>query len=416
MKLSVTPEETSALMARASQARQEGRTDEATRLAQELVVREPSFGPAWNLLGILQLEGGKSSEAVQSLNCAVKVDPDPPFGWFNLAKAQRALGDRLGELQSLDSALTRDPYFLPAILAKGEVLRALHQESEALELYRLLLEGLEDTSSFPQAIQAQLVEARDFLRRDGLERLGLYLKELDKVAARYPSGDLLRARAYVENRAGMRRVYLQTPTAGHFPYLPAIEFFDRELFPWFEELERRTDDIRQELLSLWAEDDPNFRPYVAREPGAPLGEWKELNHSPRWSAYFLWENGARNDTNCARCPITTAAIEATPLLDIPGKAPTAMFSVLKSRTRIPPHTGSTNARTTIHLPLVVPPGCRFRVGAETRDWREGECWAFDDTIEHEAWNDSDSPRAILIIDGWNPLLSEAEREAVRLVG
>jgi aspartate beta-hydroxylase len=90
--------------------------------------------------------------------------------------------------------------------------------------------------------------------------------------------------------------------------------------------------------------------------------------------------------------------------------------VLQPRTTIPPHTGSTNARITVHLPLVVPPGCRFRVGGETREWREGEAWAFDDTIEHEAWNDSDSPRAILILDVWNPLLSEAERAVVRAIG
>jgi aspartyl/asparaginyl beta-hydroxylase (cupin superfamily) len=93
-----------------------------------------------------------------------------------------------------------------------------------------------------------------------------------------------------------------------------------------------------------------------------------------------------------------------------------MFSILEPRTRIPPHTGTSNVRLTVHLPLVVPPGCGFRVGAETREWREGEAWAFDDTIEHEAWNDSDQPRAILIIDAWNPLLTEAEREFVRRIG
>jgi aspartyl/asparaginyl beta-hydroxylase (cupin superfamily) len=66
--------------------------------------------------------------------------------------------------------------------------------------------------------------------------------------------------------------------------------------------------------------------------------------------------------------------------------------------------------------LVVPPDCGFRVGAETREWKEGQCWAFDDTIEHEAWNNSDQPRTILILDVWNPLLTEAEREFVRRLG
>ena len=37
---------------------------------------------------------------------------------------------------------------------------------------------------------------------------------------------------------------------------------------------------------------------------------------------------------------------------------------------------------------------------------------FDDTIEHEAWNDSDETRVILIVDVWNPLVTAAERDLV----
>ena len=52
------------------------------------------------------------------------------------------------------------------------------------------------------------------------------------------------------------------------------------------------------------------------------------------------------------------------------------------------------------------------MGGTTREWVPGQAWVFDDTIEHEAWNDSDTPRAILIFDIWNPLLSAAEREMI----
>jgi aspartyl/asparaginyl beta-hydroxylase (cupin superfamily) len=67
----------------------------------------------------------------------------------------------------------------------------------------------------------------------------------------------------------------------------------------------------------------------------------------------------------------------------------------------------------VHLPLVVPAGCAFRVGNETREWVPGKAWVFDDTIEHEAWNDSDQLRTVLIFDIWHPDLTEAERELVR---
>ena len=111
----------------------------------------------------------------------------------------------------------------------------------------------------------------------------------------------------------------------------------------------------------------------------------------------------------ARCPATAAALAHVPQAELPGRAPTAFFSILKPRTRIPPHTGVSNTRTIVHLPLIVPPGCGFRVGGETREWVEGQAFAFDDTIEHEAWNDSDEARVVLILDVWNPYLTAVER-------
>jgi len=338
-----------------------------------------------------------------------------PMGWFNRAREQSDAGDDEGALASLDAALALQAYFLPALLAKGRVLARLGRDEEGLALYRAFLPSLPDDSGFPEPLRAEIAEARARVAADSERRREAYEAALAEVAAAFPGADLRRAEAFADQRAGLRKIYVQQPTLGHFPFLPAIEYFDRSLFPWFEALESETAAIREELLSLWAEEDANFRPYVEYDRTMPANQWAELNHSPRWSAWFLWENGERNEANCARCPATAAAVERVPLLDTPGKAPSVMFSVLQPKTRIPPHTGSTNARTTVHLPLIVPEGCGFRVGAETREWREGEAWAFDDTIEHEAWNDSPQVRAILILDVWNPLLSEAEREAVRRI-
>jgi aspartyl/asparaginyl beta-hydroxylase (cupin superfamily) len=105
--------------------------------------------------------------------------------------------------------------------------------------------------------------------------------------------------------------------------------------------------------------------------------------------------------------------EVVPRCRVDGRAPTAFFSILEPNTRIPAHTGVTNTRLTVHLPLVVPPNCGFRVGATTREWIPDQAWVFDDTIEHEAWNLSDTPRAILIFDIWNPLLTAAERDLIQ---
>jgi aspartyl/asparaginyl beta-hydroxylase (cupin superfamily) len=170
--------------------------------------------------------------------------------------------------------------------------------------------------------------------------------------------------------------------------------------------------IRAELIELLASDDAGLEPYVTMPPGTPRNIWTELNNSPAWSALHLWKEGERIDGACARAPKTAKAVEALPLAGIPGRAPTVFFSILQAGKHIPPHTGVTNTRTIIHLPLIVPPGCAFRVGGETRKWREGEAFAFDDTIEHEAWNNSDQDRAVLILDCWNPHLSEHERDMI----
>jgi aspartate beta-hydroxylase len=92
-----------------------------------------------------------------------------------------------------------------------------------------------------------------------------------------------------------------------------------------------------------------------------------------------------------------------------------MFSLLAPRTRIPPHTGVANTRLVCHLPLIVPADCGFRVGATIREWKPGEAFVFDDTIEHEAWNDSDELRVVFICDLWAPALGAKEREAVAAV-
>ncbi|HEX3398220.1 MAG TPA: aspartyl/asparaginyl beta-hydroxylase domain-containing protein, partial [Steroidobacteraceae bacterium] len=212
---------------------------------------------------------------------------------------------------------------------------------------------------------------------------------------------------------GRRRIYVPEPTFMLFPYLRNYEFFERESFPWLAGVEAATDAIREELVAALSADQSGIEPYIAFDQGLPLRQWQELNHSRRWSAYFLWNQGRAEEAHIKRCPRTAEVLATVPQVDIPGRGPTAFFSILEAHTKIPAHTGVTNTRVTVHLPLIVPPGCGFRVGGETREWRVGTGWVFDDTIEHEAWNESDAPRAILIFDVWNPELTALERDLVR---
>ena len=403
-------------MKRAADARRAGRGGEARVLLEEVLATRPDHPGALNSLGLIALGDGDASGAIGYLERAARADPAAPPVWLNLAEAQRKAGDGEAELASLDRALAIDPYLLPALLRKAQALERLGRIGDASQIYRAILSSSPGEDNLPEAVRAALAHGREVVRIEGLQRAAAMAGPLAEVRAAFPEADFARVQGYADHRAGLRKVYQQQPTGSHFPYLPAFEFFDRTLFPWFADLEAATAEIARELLSLWNDGDQGFTPYVAFDATQPVNQWAELNHSPRWSAWFFHKDGERHEQNCARCPATASALEALPLLDIPGKAPTSMFSILEPRTRIPPHTGTSNVRTTIHLPLVVPQGCGFRVGAETREWRVGEAWAFDDTIEHEAWNDSDKPRAILIIDAWNPLLTEAERAVVRAIG
>lgn len=406
----------SELYARAAEAWDEGRHEAAAELLETLVESDPGHSVALNTLGMIALNLGDARRAAAWIERAAAAEPGSAPIWFNLFQAH----DRAGELQrglaSLDRALRVDPDYLPAIVMKANLLERLGRSSESLALYRAIVASGPDTHGLPEPALRAFERGQDRVRADDDRRAAALEGPLAELKAAWPGADLERAMAYAQQRTGRRRVYVQQPVGGHFPYLPALEFFPRDHFPWLAGLEAATAQIRRELVALLDGGAAGFAPYVAFDPTLPANQWAELNHSRRWSAFFFWKDGERQDSNCARCPATAALLESLPLLDLPAKGPTAMFSILDPRTRIPPHTGSSNVRATIHLPLVVPPGCGFRVGSQARPFQAGKAWAFDDTIEHEAWNDSDEPRAILILDAWNPLLTEAERAAVRIIG
>lgn len=331
---------------------------------------------------------------------------------LNIGLALRMLGDFAGALVEVERALALDPYDFLALLSKGKLLELLGRRNAAAKVYVNALKIMPPEDRLPSSLKSAVTAARGVVAARN-NALAEHLRQATEPLKEAFSGEnFTRFDECLDIFSGLRKAYVHEPLLLNFPRLPAIPFFDRAHFPWLAELEAATPDIRDELMRLLREDQDRFRPYIQFSPGAPVNQWVDLNHSPSWSTLFLWENGDQNPAICDKCPKTTALLSLLPMAVQPGLAPTAMFSALAPRTKIPPHTGSTNARSIVHLPLVLPPDCRFRVGNETRDWRMGEAWVFDDSIEHEAWNDSDELRVILIFDIWNPLLSEAERALV----
>lgn len=329
------------------------------------------------------------------------------------AAALKAAGDMKGALAALDDLLALQPYHFMALLSKGAILEQGGAADTAVEVFRNAIKIAPPAERLPTAAGRQLETARaTVVQADRALQQHLAAAVAD-LRGQFSAADLVRFDEALDIFAGVKRAYVHEPLFLNFPRLPAIPFFEREHFPWLEELESATDLIAGEMRgALDAADEGELAPYIQYPRGAPVNQWGELNHSRRWSSYFLWRDGRRQSQACERCPQTAALLERLPICRQADYAPTAMFSALEARTHIPAHTGSTNVRLLVHLPLLLPGPARFRVGPETRAWRMGKAWVFDDTIEHEAWNDADSRRVILIFDIWNPLLTEAERALV----
>jgi aspartyl/asparaginyl beta-hydroxylase (cupin superfamily) len=366
-----------------------------------------------NRLGMESLRAGDARMAAEHFGRACQADPKAGELRINLATAYRALGDAEAERNALESALATDQRNLTALIRLAQLHERVGEEGAATERWSavLSLAGAIDEPS-PEFV-ALLAHARTFVE-GGRQKLADALEAaLSDDFGTASERDRRRARAAADVLLGRRAVFTNDCHGLHYPFLPADEFFDREHFPWLGQLEGATAVIRAELEAILADVDPGLAPYIAQPSGVPENKWTPLDQSLDWGALHLWRDGEPNAAACARAPQTAALVEDLPLCRMPGRAPAVFFSILKARARIPPHTGVTNVRAIVHLPLIVPDGCTFRVGGDTRPWVEGRAFVFDDTIEHEAVNPTDRDRAVLIFDVWNPHLSEAERAMIR---
>jgi aspartyl/asparaginyl beta-hydroxylase (cupin superfamily)/Tfp pilus assembly protein PilF len=399
-------------LAAAQQALRSGRPAEAERLWRQVLSIAPEHPQALFHLGQHALMQKDLRQAQSLLERALAVAPGQPAFALNLAFVFRAKGDIEAETAALTRALSIDPYFYPALLAKGMLLERIGRTRAASKVYQDVLKIAPPDDQLPPTIKTQIAHAKEVIAAEAAAFETYLAHNLAPLRDRHAASSLSRIDECRDVMLGKTKIYTSQPHMLHFPGLPSVAYYDREDFPWLGRLEAATDLIRAELLALLAEDDPGIRPYLAHPDGVPLNQWAELNRSPRWSAYFLWEGGTRIDAHCARCPATASLVESLPLCDQAGFAPTVNFSILKPHTHLPPHTGDVNTRLIVHLPLIIPEGCRFRVGNHTKPWRVGEAFVFDDTIEHEAFNDSDHLRAILMLDIWHPGLTGPERDFV----
>jgi aspartyl/asparaginyl beta-hydroxylase (cupin superfamily) len=403
------------LIETAAQASAGGRVQEADRLVRQAEAEAPQHPLVLNETGRRLLMRGDAAGAHALLAQAVSQDSSNASMWLNLAAALRGLKRADEEMAAIDRALTLEPRNLRAMLQKASLQEIQGQVRAAAMTYRHVLQSVPSGSLPPQSLRPVFQHALQFVAANDQELEQFIESRLKNLRERHKDEPLQRFDRCLETLLRKKPVYRPQPSFMYFPRLPAIEFYDRSEFPWLDSIEAATDDIRAELINVLQEGPSVLMPYVDIPAGMPLDQWRELNQSRRWGVYYLWQEGVAVPEHIARFPRTVAALEAWPRCEVAGCSPTAVFSILDAKTRIPGHTGVSNTRLIVHLPLIVPPGCGFRVGAETREWHPGKAFVFDDTFEHEAWNESDVPRAVLILDIWSPHLSPAERDMVKQV-
>ena len=401
------------LMTQVDQLLAQGQSEQAQQCFNEAQRLLPNHPLVLHESARRMLSAGDAESALALFQAAAESAPNYVQFWLSVAAAERALGRRDAELVTLERALALDPAHLVVLLQKGAVLDLMGRSRAAAQVYKNALDTLSPELRLPPALEAHVKHARSRVAEAASSLASSIEARVGPIRRSDPRDGRQRFERSIAQILGRTKIYAPQPTFMHFPFLTNHEYYPRRDFPWMEELEYATGAIREELTQLLREDVGGMQPYIAYPDGVPLNQWRELNHSRRWGAYFLSNEGARQEERIVRCPQTMVALSKTPQVDIPGRGPTAFFSILDAKTHIPAHAGVTNTRLTVHLPLIVPPGCGFRVGGETREWQVGRAWAFDDTIEHEAWNDSDIPRAILIFDIWHPALTLMERDLVR---
>ena len=358
---------------------------------------------------VAALQQGRAGEARARLEQLTRAGSANPLAWLLLAIALRALNDPAAEEAALDGLLQLDPRSLRGLIMKADCRAFVGDQTAARQFYRSAL-GLADIAPVPADAASEVERARQALAE--LEERAHVKRERLMTARGFPPESWSpRLRHALELAAGRRRQYFQQPTVFTYPELPQVQYYDPADFDWAPAMEAATATVRAELVELLRHGTDNFRPYIqAGDADVRLDANKGLVENRDWSALFLCENGRPDEALIERCPATWATVSQAPLARIPGWGPTVMFSLLKAGARIAPHTGMFNTRLVCHLPLIVPPRCTFRVGNEVREWREARLFIFDDTIEHEAWNDSDQDRVVLIFDIWRPELDERERE------
>ncbi len=368
--------------------------------------------------GLQALQAGRGEEARANFQQAIDNGEADTKHWLGLVLASLSTGDRTRAEQAIDKVLSLEPHHLRALILKGDLVFGRGDPKNASAHYGLALRLSATINGMPAQLESDLQR----IARRQRELMHAYSQHLlDQLAlagySRSSASDRFNRSIDMMlgtlERPDEQQRYPQAPHAYYMPDLPYYSFFPKEQLTWMNELEEATDRIEAELRALLSQQRNSFEPYIHSGIDRPQHTAGELLDSDKWTSAYFWRDGSEQAPTMRSCPVTTELMSSLPLTLIEGFSPSVLFSKLDAGARIQPHTGMVNTRLICHLPLLVPNDCGLRVGADSRTTTRGDAWAFDDSINHEAWNNSDQKRVILLFDVWRPELDSDERHLVK---
>ncbi|HEU0277142.1 MAG TPA: aspartyl/asparaginyl beta-hydroxylase domain-containing protein [Rhodanobacteraceae bacterium] len=398
--------------------------DLAEALYREIIQTKPDLAEALNFIGMCELGRGELAAATGHLERAAAAASSEAEVWKNVGIVHLAQGHYGEALDAFDRALGIEPMHFATRLHRGAAYEQMGRLDDGAAAYFGAIataqtrgKWINDVSTPPQLRPV----VRHAIRFVDQHRKRIFHGWLAPLRERHGADALARMDRAVD-------IYLDALEPEHrdphqqctFLYVPDLDpapVFPRERLPWAAALEGQLDAIRAELAEVLVQP-VGMEPYLGSSDLARLREnhlLESLHGKGAWDAFFFDHHGQPETRNRARCPRTVAALDAVPLMRLAGHAPRTLLSIIRGGTHVLPRHGVANARLTTWLPLRVPADCTFSIDGVEQPLREGVCFSFDDTFEHEVCNRSDQPCIALSLDTWHPGLAGAEREAIAVL-
>lgn len=405
------------LLARAEKFKQQENFSAAASCYKDILSFRPEHIDARRRLARLQFDAGEYSDAVELVRQTIQLQPDLALLYIDLALIYESIGLITDAIDCLKTSLAKesDDPFVWLLLGRLEK-RIGNSHGVMKSWYRAIHlaqgEGLWlDESSTPPELIPLVTEAVSVVRK---KRRELFFNSFDELRVKFGHDALRRVEkslmAYLGEIDFHSSDQRQNPQKFFFLDLPVEPYAKIDQFDWIEKLNDSFVDIKSEAMSEFVAAG-SFDEYFSPSAGKDSAHY--VSKKGAWEAYFFYRHGKRYDVNHASCPKTSSVLNSIDLCRIKDQGPEVCFSVLKPGTHLLPHYGATNIRYVAHLPLSVPQDCALNlIDVGEHQFRENKIVIFDDTYQHEAWNRSSEVRINLLMDCWNPHLTEVERLAL----